>query len=100
LFVLVCFLFFSQAGQTNLFTVYFDLIFYFFKIVFENQLSTVLVLKINFLLCLCCRLLTLWFDYGQWPDVYEALTEGIKSIQIDNWLQVSGRAACTEMPVW
>ena len=35
------------------------------------------------------RLLTLWFDYGQWPDVYEALTEGIKSIQIDNWLQVS-----------
>ncbi|KAK7093536.1 serine/threonine-protein kinase mTOR-like isoform X2 [Littorina saxatilis] len=34
------------------------------------------------------RLLTLWFDYGQWPDVYEALTEGIKSIQIDNWLQV------------
>nr|KAG5704724.1 hypothetical protein BaRGS_005180 [Batillaria attramentaria] len=34
------------------------------------------------------RLLTLWFDYGQSPDVYEALTEGIKSIQIDNWLQV------------
>lgn len=34
------------------------------------------------------RLLTLWFDYGQWSDVYEALTEGIKSIQIDNWLQV------------
>ena len=39
---------------------------------------------------LVLRLLTLWFDYGQWPDVYEALTEGIKSIQIDNWLQVSG----------
>ncbi|XP_076451616.1 serine/threonine-protein kinase mTOR-like isoform X2 [Babylonia areolata] len=34
------------------------------------------------------RLLTLMFDYGQWPDVYEALTEGIKSIHIDNWLQV------------
>lgn len=34
------------------------------------------------------RLLTLWFDYGQWSDVYEALAEGIKSIQIDNWLQV------------
>ena len=35
------------------------------------------------------RLLTLWFDYGQWPDVYEALTDGVKTVQIDNWLQVS-----------
>ncbi|XP_041377661.1 serine/threonine-protein kinase mTOR-like isoform X2 [Gigantopelta aegis] len=34
------------------------------------------------------RLLTLWFDYGHWPEVYEALVEGIKTIQIDNWLQV------------
>ncbi|XP_013416422.1 serine/threonine-protein kinase mTOR-like [Lingula anatina] len=34
------------------------------------------------------RLLTLWFDYGQWSEVYEALTESIKTIQIDNWLQV------------
>ncbi|XP_077998557.1 serine/threonine-protein kinase mTOR-like [Glandiceps talaboti] len=34
------------------------------------------------------RLLTLWFDYGQWPDVYEGLVEGIKTIQIDTWLQV------------
>ena len=34
------------------------------------------------------RLLTLWFDYGQWPEVYEALVEGLKTIQIDNWLQV------------
>ncbi|KAL3862460.1 hypothetical protein ACJMK2_008424 [Sinanodonta woodiana] len=34
------------------------------------------------------RLLTLWFDYGQWPEVHEALAEGIKVIQIDNWLQV------------
>ena len=34
------------------------------------------------------RLLTLWFDYGQWSEVYEALVEGIKTIQIDNWLQV------------
>ncbi|BFZ23557.1 hypothetical protein BsWGS_26596 [Bradybaena similaris] len=34
------------------------------------------------------RLLTLWFDYGQWPEVYEIMGEGIKSIQIDNWLQV------------
>ena len=34
------------------------------------------------------RLLTIWFDYGQWSEVYEALTDGVKSIQIDNWLQV------------
>lgn len=34
------------------------------------------------------RLLTLWFDYGQWHEVYDSLQEGIKSIHIDNWLQV------------
>ncbi|GFN76929.1 mechanistic target of rapamycin (serine/threonine kinase) [Plakobranchus ocellatus] len=34
------------------------------------------------------RLLTLWFDYGQWSEVYDIMGEGIKSIQIDNWLQV------------
>lgn len=34
------------------------------------------------------RVLTLWFDYGHWPEVNEALVEGIKTIQIDTWLQV------------
>jgi serine/threonine-protein kinase mTOR len=34
------------------------------------------------------RLLTLWFEYGQWPEVNEALAEGIKTVQIENWLQV------------
>ncbi|XP_050412148.1 serine/threonine-protein kinase mTOR [Patella vulgata] len=34
------------------------------------------------------RLLTLWFDFGQWTEVHEGLVEGIKTIQIDNWLQV------------
>ncbi|RZF43401.1 hypothetical protein LSTR_LSTR001662 [Laodelphax striatellus] len=34
------------------------------------------------------RLLTLWFDYGQWPEVYDAIVEGIRSIEIDTWLQV------------
>jgi len=41
--------------------------------------------------CLCSftfRVLTLWFDYGHWPEVNEALVEGIKTIQIDTWLQV------------
>lgn len=35
------------------------------------------------------RVLTLWFDYGHWPEVNEALVEGIKTIQIDTWLQVT-----------
>ena len=34
------------------------------------------------------RLLTLWFEYGQVPEVNEALTEGLRKIKIDNWLQV------------
>ena len=33
------------------------------------------------------RLLTLWFEYGQ-SEVYDALVDGIKTTQIDNWLQV------------
>ena len=35
------------------------------------------------------RLLTLWFDYGHISEVSTALSEGIKTIDIDNWLQVS-----------
>lgn len=34
------------------------------------------------------RLLTLWFDYGQWPEVYEAIVEGIRLIDKNTWLQV------------
>ena len=34
------------------------------------------------------RLLTLWFDYGHYPDVHDAVTEGLKTIDIDTWLQV------------
>ncbi|CAG5108662.1 Similar to Mtor: Serine/threonine-protein kinase mTOR (Rattus norvegicus), partial [Cotesia congregata] len=34
------------------------------------------------------RLLTLWFDYGQWPEVYDAIIEGIRMIEINTWLQV------------
>ena len=34
------------------------------------------------------RLLTLLFDYGHQSDMYEALHEGIRTIEIDNWLQV------------
>lgn len=45
------------------------------------------------------RLLTLWFDYGQWPEVYDAIVEGIRTIEIDTWLQVGlyGLLLCTSM---
>ncbi|XP_050539572.1 serine/threonine-protein kinase mTOR [Daktulosphaira vitifoliae] len=34
------------------------------------------------------RLLTLWFEYGQQPEVYEAIVDGLRSSQINTWLQV------------
>lgn len=46
------------------------------------------------------RLLTLWFEYGQWQEVYDALSEGIKDIQIDNWLQVNYSYCTTQFRVY
>lgn len=40
-------------------------------------------------LSLLLRLLTLWFDYGHLSDVCDALSDGIKTVDIDNWLQVT-----------
>ncbi len=37
------------------------------------------------------RLLTLLFEYGHFNEMYEALHDGIRTIEIDNWLQVSVR---------
>lgn len=34
------------------------------------------------------RLLTLWFDYCNSPDVYDVLSEGIKQTPMEIWLQV------------
>lgn len=34
------------------------------------------------------RLLTLWFDHGHHPTIYDALFEGIRQIDIKIWLQV------------
>jgi len=34
------------------------------------------------------RLLTLWFDYGQYSEVYDAIVAGLGSIDIDTWLLV------------
>ena len=35
------------------------------------------------------RLLTLWFDYGHLQEVHKALLDGIRTIDIDTWLQVA-----------
>ena len=35
------------------------------------------------------RLLTLWFEFGHLQGVNDVLVEGIRTVQIDNWLQVS-----------
>lgn len=34
------------------------------------------------------RLLTLWFDFGQMPQVSDALVEGIRLVEKNTWLQV------------
>ncbi|KAJ8979409.1 hypothetical protein NQ317_015841 [Molorchus minor] len=34
------------------------------------------------------RLLTLWFDYGQSPPVHDAISEGIRLVEKNTWLQV------------
>ncbi|EDS30682.1 FKBP-rapamycin associated protein [Culex quinquefasciatus] len=34
------------------------------------------------------RLLTLWFDFGQYPKVFDALVEGMRMFKIITWLQV------------
>lgn len=34
------------------------------------------------------RLLTLWFEYGHYTEVYDALVDGMKWIEINTWLQV------------
>lgn len=39
------------------------------------------------------RLLTLWFDFGHWHEVHDALAEGIRGIHVDTWLQVGQSAS-------
>nr|XP_022907797.1 target of rapamycin [Onthophagus taurus] len=34
------------------------------------------------------RLLTLWFEYGNYPDVYQAISDGLFEIEKNTWLQV------------
>jgi FKBP12-rapamycin complex-associated protein len=34
------------------------------------------------------RLITLWFNHGEMPDVYEAMRQGMQEVSIDTWLDV------------
>lgn len=34
------------------------------------------------------RLLTLWFEYGHWPEVHDAIVDGFCMIEKNTWLQV------------
>ncbi|EDS36438.1 FKBP-rapamycin associated protein [Culex quinquefasciatus] len=34
------------------------------------------------------RLLTLWFDFGQYPKVFDALVEGMRMVKIITWFQL------------
>ncbi|ESO02673.1 hypothetical protein HELRODRAFT_161965 [Helobdella robusta] len=34
------------------------------------------------------RILTMWFEYGNIPEVNGALVEGVKTVAINNWIQV------------
>lgn len=53
-----------------------------------SEVSVMFVCKYVLELSSFFRLLTLWFDYGHLPEVYEALVEGIKTVRIETWLQV------------
>ena len=63
---------------------------------FNEESCSILKFSVNLNLF---RLLTIWFDYGNSPEVYEALVEGIKTIQIDNWLQVGMADAFNYLPI-
>jgi hypothetical protein len=44
------------------------------------------------------RLLTLWFNYGRYPEVEKALQDGFAIVSIDTWLVVIPQAR-TALPV-
>lgn len=62
-----------------------------FKIIVACCINT-FIFKVSWSIFVCnvffCRLLTLWFEYGQWTEVHDALIEGIKMIEKNTWLQV------------
>lgn len=54
----------------------------------KGLLKSIVLSKAKHCLQNTLRLLTLWFEYGQHRDVYEALVEGIRTVPVEVWLQV------------
>lgn len=54
----------------------------------KGLLKSIVLSKAKHCLQNTLRLLTLWFEYGQYREVYEALSEGIRTVPIEVWLQV------------
>ncbi|CAF0732022.1 unnamed protein product [Adineta steineri] len=54
----------------------------------KGLLKSILLSKAKHCLQDTLRLLTLWFEYGQYREVHEALVEGIRTVPVEVWLQV------------
>ncbi|CAF0930015.1 unnamed protein product, partial [Didymodactylos carnosus] len=54
----------------------------------KGLLRSIVLSKTKHCLQNTLRLLTLWFEYGQYREVHDALGEGIKTVPIEVWLQV------------
>ena len=54
----------------------------------KGLLKSIVLSKAKHCLQNTLRLLTLWFEYGQYREVYETLSEGIRTVPIEVWLQV------------
>lgn len=54
----------------------------------KGLLKSIILSKAKHCLQNTLRLLTLWFEYGQYRDVYEALVEGVRTVPVEVWLQV------------
>jgi FKBP12-rapamycin complex-associated protein len=54
----------------------------------KGLLKSIVLSKAKHCLQNTLRLLTLWFEYGHYHDVYDALGEGIRTVPVEVWLQV------------
>ena len=54
----------------------------------KGLLKSIVLSKAKHCLQNTLRLLTLWFEYGQYREVYDALGEGIRTVPVEVWLQV------------
>ena len=54
----------------------------------KGLLKSIVLSKAKHCLQNTLRLLTLWFEYGQYREVHEALVEGIRTVPVEVWLQV------------